>query len=217
MGKSFTIATDHKALTSALDGDKSNNTYQSRLTRWVDRLLPYQFNIVHIPGRDMGIVDYLSRDPFNDPLPESELDEKFVVATINSFHEALDCISSRLKGIGLLDRNENVLECSRRNAEKQSSSNGCYSNQNGQKRTKLDRNERKQFPRLPKQSNTTVKDKPITFLSTQLGKQSCSNKLKIAEKIVSKNQRKKNRLKERDVRKKILRLLVGYTTGLAKR
>ena len=81
----------------------------------------------------MGIVDYLSRDPFNDPWPESELDEKFVVATINSFHEAFDCRNSRLKETGSLNRNENVLECSRRNAKKQSSSNGCYSNQNGQK------------------------------------------------------------------------------------
>ena len=120
----------------------------------------------------MRIVDYL------------------LVATINSFHEALDCMSSRLKGIGSLDRNENVLECSRRNAEKQSSSNGCHSNQNGQKRTKLDGNERKQFPRLPKQLNPTVKDKPITFSSTHLSKQSCSNNLIIAEKLVSKNQKK---------------------------
>ena len=77
LGKLFTIATDHKALTSALDGNKSNKTYQSRLTRWFDRLLPHQFNIVLIPGRDMGIVDYLSHDPFNDAWPESELDEKF--------------------------------------------------------------------------------------------------------------------------------------------
>ena len=157
LGKSFTIATAHKGLTSALDGKKSNKTYQSRLTRWVDRLLPYQFNILHIPGRDMGIVDYLSRDPFNDPWPESELDKKFVVATINSFHEALDCMSSRLKGIGSLNRNEDVLEYSGRNAEKQSSSNGCHGNQNGQKRTKLDRNERKQFPRLPKQLNNCLR------------------------------------------------------------
>ena len=116
LGKPFTIATDHKALTSALDGNKSNKTYQSRLTRWVDRLLPYQFKIVHIPGRDMGIVDYLSRDPFNDPWPESELDEKFVVASINSFHKALDCMNSRLEGIGSLNRNENVLEGMQRNS-----------------------------------------------------------------------------------------------------
>ena len=140
LGKPFTIATDHKALTSALDGNKSNKTYQSRLTRWVDRLLPYQFKTVHIPGRDMGIVNYVSRDTLNDPWPDSEFDEKFVVATINSFHEALDCMNSRVEGIGSL---ENVLECCKRNVAKQSSINGCHDNQNGQKRTKLDRNERK--------------------------------------------------------------------------
>ena len=191
LGKPFIIATDHKALTSALDGNKSNKTYQSRSTRWVGRLLPYQFKIVNIPGRDMGIVDYLSRDPYNDPWPESELEIKFVVATINSFHGALDCMNSRLKETGSLDRNENVLECSRRNAKKQSSSNGCYSNQNGQKRTKLERNERKQFPRLQKQLNTAVQHKPITFLSTQLNNQSVSNKSKIIEKSVSEIQKKK--------------------------
>ena len=82
------MATDHKAITSALDENKSNKTYQSRLTRWVDRLLSYQFKRVYIPGRAMAIVEYLMRDPYNDPWPESELDERFVVATINSFHEA---------------------------------------------------------------------------------------------------------------------------------
>ena len=64
----------------------------------------------------MGIVDYLSRDPFNDPWPESELDEKFVVAKKNSFHEALDCMSSRLKGTGSLNRSENVLEGMQKNS-----------------------------------------------------------------------------------------------------
>ena len=191
LGKPFTIATDHKALTTALDGNKSNKTYQSRLTRWVDRLLPYQFKIVHIPGRDMGIVDYLSRDPFNDPWPESELDEKFVVATINSFHEAFDWRNSRLEETGSLNRNENVLECSRRNAKKQSSSNGCYSNQNGQKRTKLDRNERKQFSRLQKQLNTAVQHKQITFSSNQPNKQSVSNNSKNRKTTSTRNSGKK--------------------------
>ena len=175
LGKSFTIATDHKALTSALDSNKSNKIYQSRFTRWVDRLLPYQFKIVHIPGRDMGIVDYLSRNPCNDAWPESELDKKFVVATINLFHEALYCMSSRLEGIGLLDRNENVLEVSRRNVPKQSLLIGCYGTQNGQKRTELDRNERKQLSRLPKQLNRNFQEQPIIFLSSQLSKQSIQN------------------------------------------
>ena len=76
----------------------------------------------------MEIVDYTSRDPYNDPWPESEVDEKFVVATKNSFHEALYCMSSRLKSTGSLNRNENVLDHSRRNVAKQSSLSGCYGN-----------------------------------------------------------------------------------------
>ena len=85
LGKEFVIATDHKALVSALDENKSNKTYQSRLTRWVDRLLPYQFKVLHLPGKDMGIVDYLSRNPKGEPWPESVLDEKFVVTSIESY------------------------------------------------------------------------------------------------------------------------------------
>ena len=140
------IATDHKALVFALDENKSNKTYQCRLTRWVDRLLPYQFKVIHIPGKDMGIVDYLSRDPKGEPWPESVLDEKFVVRSIESFHKALDCSHSRLSDHDRLNRNVNVLEYSRidQNVSNQNmSSNSCYGNQNGLKWTRHDRSERK--------------------------------------------------------------------------
>ena len=60
----------------------------------------------------MGIVDYLSRAPNGEPWPESELDEKFVVTSIESFHKALDCLHSRLSDHDGLDRNENVLDYS---------------------------------------------------------------------------------------------------------
>ena len=138
------IATDHKALVSALGENKSNKTYQSRLTRWVDRLLPYQFKVVHLPGKDMGILDNLSRNPKGELRPESVLDEKFVVTSIESFHKALDCLNSRLRDHDRLDRNEKNLEYSKidQNASNQNtSSTRCYGNQNGSKRTKHDRNE----------------------------------------------------------------------------
>ena len=129
LGKEFVIATDHKALTSALGEHRSNKTYQSRLTRWVDWLLPYQFKVIHIPGRDMGIVDYLSREPNGKPWPESELDERFVVTSIESFHKALDCLSSRLSETNQ-NIDINVLEHSGLKREinhcKDSSSHGCY-------------------------------------------------------------------------------------------
>ena len=156
LGKEFVVATDHKALTSALGEHRSNKTYQSRLTRWVDRLLPYQFKITHIPGRDMGIVNYLSREPNGEPWPESELDERFVVMSIESFHKALDCLNSRFSETNP-NSAINILEHSRTQREtsycKDSSSRGCYDNQFVQNWTKLDRNENGQSLRFQKNQN----------------------------------------------------------------
>ena len=144
LGKKFVIVTDYKALTSALEGNRSNKTYQSRLTRWVDRLLPYQFKIVHITGKDMGIVDYLSREPTGEPWPETNLDEKFVVTSIECFHRALDCLYSRLNDTDVTIQSEKVLEYSqkqKREDKLSKSRRGCHSNKTVKNRTKLDRNE----------------------------------------------------------------------------
>ena len=62
-GVPFGIVSDHKALQSVLKSNKGNETYSSRLTRWVDRLLPFDFSIVHTPGKTLGMADYLSRHP----------------------------------------------------------------------------------------------------------------------------------------------------------
>ena len=62
-GINFGVVSDHKALQSVLKSNKGNKTYSSRLTRWVDRLLPFDFNVVHEPGRTLGLADYLSRHP----------------------------------------------------------------------------------------------------------------------------------------------------------
>ena len=62
-GSEFTLQTDHQALLTALKENRGNKTYQSRLTRWVDRLLPFSFNIEHISGKQMGFADYFSRKP----------------------------------------------------------------------------------------------------------------------------------------------------------
>ena len=62
-GIKFQVVSDHKALVTVLKGNKGNKTYSSRLTRWVDRLLQFDFDIFHAPGRTIGIADYLSRHP----------------------------------------------------------------------------------------------------------------------------------------------------------
>ena len=62
-GVPFGIVSDHKALQSVMKSNKGNKTNSSRLTRWVDRLLPFDFSIVHTPRRALGMADYLSRHP----------------------------------------------------------------------------------------------------------------------------------------------------------
>ena len=42
-GKPFTVVTDHRALLSKLRENRANKSQNSRLTRWVDRLLPFYF------------------------------------------------------------------------------------------------------------------------------------------------------------------------------
>ena len=83
-GKEFTVITDHRALLSILKEHRSNKSYNSRLSRWVDRLLPYQFSIEHLPGAKMGLVDYISRNPYQPAKSVSKYDEEFLVATLSS-------------------------------------------------------------------------------------------------------------------------------------
>ena len=60
----------------------------SRLTRWVNRLLPFNLKISHIPGKDMGFTDLLSRLPSGKALPPSHYDEEFVVASIDKIQKS---------------------------------------------------------------------------------------------------------------------------------
>ena len=62
-GIKFQVVSDHKALATVLKSNKGNRTYSSRLTRWDDCLLPFDYGIFHAPGRTIGIADYLSRHP----------------------------------------------------------------------------------------------------------------------------------------------------------
>ena len=62
-GVKFEVISDHKALETGLKSNHGNKTYSSRLTRWIDRLLPFDMEVVHQPGRTMGLADYLLRHP----------------------------------------------------------------------------------------------------------------------------------------------------------
>ena len=62
-GVRFEVISDHKALGTALKSNHGNKTYSSMLTRWIDRLLHFDMEVVHQPGRTMGLAAYLARHP----------------------------------------------------------------------------------------------------------------------------------------------------------
>ena len=87
----------------------------------------------------MCLVDYLSREPNNESRPKLELDEKFLVTSMESFHKALDYLSSRLNETGGLDWNEIIIKHFK---SKISDNNLAVAWQlKSSKRTGLDRNE----------------------------------------------------------------------------
>ena len=71
---------------------RSNKSYNSRLTRWIDRLLPFDFIIEHIPGAKMGLVDYISRQPNQKAKVTNKYDEEFAVATNTRIRDAIAAI-----------------------------------------------------------------------------------------------------------------------------
>ena len=81
--KPFTVITDHRALLSIMRENRANKSYNSQLTHWVDRLLPFDFTIDHLPGSKMGLVDYISRDPQQKAVNVSVSDEQFKIAKLD--------------------------------------------------------------------------------------------------------------------------------------
>ena len=93
-GHYFTVQTDHRALLSILK-ERSTKAHQSRLTRWCDRLIPFHFQIEHIPGSKMGLTDYISRNPNKKSKPISRYDEDFVIAQIDAIKQTIYAIRQR--------------------------------------------------------------------------------------------------------------------------
>ena len=121
LGRSFTVITDHKTLISLLNGNnKKNKTLFSRLTRWLDRLIPFDFIIEHKAGAKIGLADYLSRHPSEPPKPISQYDNLFTVAKIASIRKTLG-FTNDLKSLG--ERNHQDIKGTGSKQSRQFSSN----------------------------------------------------------------------------------------------
>ena len=71
---------------------RSNKSHNSLLTRCLDRLLPFDFIIEHIPDAKILLVDYNSHQPNQKAKVTNKNDEKFAVATTTRFCDATAAI-----------------------------------------------------------------------------------------------------------------------------
>ena len=79
---------------SVLRPNRGNETFSSRLTRREDRLLPFEFEVVHIARGTPGMADYLSRHltelQGTSIKAETLWNEWFTVNSINSLNDVFE-------------------------------------------------------------------------------------------------------------------------------
>ena len=96
-GKPIKLLTDHQALEPLMKRNRSNKTYSTRLTRWLDWLAQFTINVNHIAGKHLALTDYLSRNPISPPPTDDAYDEEYVINNIlqhYSFIAKYSCLSN---------------------------------------------------------------------------------------------------------------------------
>ena len=91
-GLQFEIISDHKALMSVLKSNRGDKTFSHQ--RWIDILLPFDFEVVHVAGRTLEMAYYLSRHPREIQVSSIKaatlLNERFTVNILIRLNDVLD-------------------------------------------------------------------------------------------------------------------------------
>ena len=91
--------TDHQTLEPLIKRNRSNQTYDTRLTRWLDRLPYSTINVNLIVVKHLALADYLSRNPISPPQTDDTLDEEYVnnsILTHYNFISQHGCLSNHI-------------------------------------------------------------------------------------------------------------------------
>ena len=81
-GKQVQLFSDHQALEPLLKRNKTKKQYSARLTRWLDRLNHFDICLKHTAGKEIKFTDFISRNPTENPEPEENYEEEFVINAI---------------------------------------------------------------------------------------------------------------------------------------
>ena len=106
-GAPFKLVTHCKELLSSFSEEKNTKRAQTSLAWWVDRLLPFDYEIEHIPEKRIELVDCLSSHYVAMAPQVSEFDKTFIVAEIEIVKRQIK--PSALINTGNFDRNNDVM------------------------------------------------------------------------------------------------------------
>ena len=73
-----------------LNGNNKKKTMFSWLTRWIDRIAPFDFMTEHMPGAKVGMADYLSRHPAGEAERISRYDNTLKLAKVTPINKSFD-------------------------------------------------------------------------------------------------------------------------------
>ena len=78
-GKKVHQYTDHPAIELLIKRNRSNQQYNARLTRWLDRLVHFDIAVQHTTSSNLKITDILSKNPLVGAAIEDKYDEEYVI------------------------------------------------------------------------------------------------------------------------------------------
>ena len=109
IGKRFRLETDHKPLISLLGG-KAISDLPPRVQRFRMQLMRFDYDIVHIPGKELHTPDALSRTPMRENSGEDITLEDETQCYVNSIIDAIPATDARLDEIRRELRNDPVCQ-----------------------------------------------------------------------------------------------------------
>lgn len=98
IGTQFLIETDHKPLVPLL-GTKDLDQLPARVQRFRMRLMWFNYDIVHVPGKELYTADTLSRAPCNGPSDADVAFQEETTAFVNFVQSSLPASDQRLSQI----------------------------------------------------------------------------------------------------------------------
>ena len=107
IGSKFTLETNHKPFIPLLS-TKNLEDLPVRIQRFRLRMMCYQYDIIHVPGKDLNTADYLSRSPLHET--GSDDLQKEVHAYIDLIFRYLPASDSRLAQIQQHQKKDPILK-----------------------------------------------------------------------------------------------------------